>query len=225
MGLLGCQASFQRLMEKAMEGIEACIVYIDDLLIHSNTHQKHLVILDKVMCRLVNNGLKINLDKCFFGNTEVSYLGFTLTPKGITPGKDKLACIKRTTPPTSVKMVCSFIGLCNFFRTHIKNFHTLAQPLNKLLCKDSPWKGGLLPPDASNEFYRLCAALISDPIVAYPRADYQYALIVNASTGTATTPLDMGFILAQTDESQKFLVIFYGSRQLVDDEKTTLHFS
>ena len=128
-GLLGCRASFQCLTEKAMEGIEACIVYIDDQLIHSNTHQKHLAILEKVMCRLVENGLKINLDKCVFGNTEVSYLGFTLTLKGITPGKDKLACIKRASPPTSIKIVRSFVGLCNFFRTHIKNFHTLAQPL------------------------------------------------------------------------------------------------
>ena len=60
MGLLGCPASFQRLMQKAMEGIAACIVNIDDLLIHTNTHKKHLVTLDKVMSRLVENSLKIN---------------------------------------------------------------------------------------------------------------------------------------------------------------------
>ena len=80
MGLLSCPASFQRLMEKAMEGIESCIVYIDDLLIHSDTHEKHLVSLEQVMARLEEHGLKINLDKCFFGNKEVSYLGFPLTP-------------------------------------------------------------------------------------------------------------------------------------------------
>ena len=44
MGLLGCPASFQRLMEKAMEGIQACIVYIDDLLTHTDTHEKHLIV-------------------------------------------------------------------------------------------------------------------------------------------------------------------------------------
>ena len=72
-----------------MEGI-----HIDDLLIHTNIHKKYLIVLEKVMPHLEENNLKINLDKCFFGNTEVSYIGFTLTPKGITPGKDKLACIK-----------------------------------------------------------------------------------------------------------------------------------
>jgi hypothetical protein len=34
--------------------------------------------------------LKINLDKSIFGNKEVSYLGFTLTPEGIKPRKNKL---------------------------------------------------------------------------------------------------------------------------------------
>ena len=126
----------------------------------------------------------------------MSYLGFILTPRGITPGKDKLACIRRAQPPTMVKMVRSFVGLCNFFRTHIKNFHTLAQPLKKLLCKNSTWKGGPLLPEADTAFYRLRAALTSDPIVAYPKSVKQYSLIVDTSAGTATTPGGMGFILA-----------------------------
>ena len=85
--------------------------------------------------------------------------------------------------------------------------------------QNSTWKGGPLPPDAELAFVRLRAALTSDPIVAYPRSDRQYALIVDASTGTATIPGGMGFILAQTDEHQNFHVISYGSRQLVDAEK------
>jgi hypothetical protein len=83
MGLLGCPAGFQRLMEKLMDRIENVIVYIDDLLIHSKTHEHHLVILDIVMTRLTDNNMKINIAKCFFGNTEVNYLGFRLTPQGI----------------------------------------------------------------------------------------------------------------------------------------------
>jgi hypothetical protein len=66
MGLLGCPASFQRLMEATMDGISKVIVYIDDLLIHSSSHPEQLLILDSVMERLASNGLKINLDKCVF---------------------------------------------------------------------------------------------------------------------------------------------------------------
>ena len=219
MGLLGCPASFQRLMESAMLGIAKVIVYIDDLLLHSSTHSEQLEILSAVLGRLVHYGLKINLDKCIFGNEEVSYLGFTLTPNGIVPGKDKLQAIKNATPPTDIKMVRSFIGLCNFFRTHIKNFSTLSQPLTKLTRNDSNYKGGTLPPEAMRAFLQLKLALTSDPVVAYPRADRHYALIVDASTGTATTEGGMGAILTQVDKQGTFHVISYGSRQLIKHEK------
>ncbi len=83
MGLLRCPASFQCLMEGALCKIANLIIYIDDLLVHMQTHQ----VWDKVLDRLQTHNLKINLYKCCFGNKEVSYLGFTLTPEGIKPGK------------------------------------------------------------------------------------------------------------------------------------------
>ena len=52
MGLLGCPASFQRLMEADMSGIAKVIVYIDDLLIHTATHDEHLLVLNSVLERL-----------------------------------------------------------------------------------------------------------------------------------------------------------------------------
>ncbi len=49
-------------MEGALQNIQNVIVYIDDLLIHSDTHEKHLKILENVLERLKQNQLKINLD-------------------------------------------------------------------------------------------------------------------------------------------------------------------
>jgi hypothetical protein len=86
MGLLGCPASFQRLMETVLGNISNVLVYIDDVLLHTAT-QEHLQVLDKVFERLHQNHLKVNLDKCVFGNREVSYLSFMLTPEGIKPGR------------------------------------------------------------------------------------------------------------------------------------------
>jgi Reverse transcriptase (RNA-dependent DNA polymerase) len=94
MGLLGCLASFQRLMEGVLRNLQKVIVYIDALLIHSDTHERHPQILEQVLELLHQNHLKINLEKCIFGNKEVSYLGFTLTPEGIKPGKNKLKAIQ-----------------------------------------------------------------------------------------------------------------------------------
>ncbi len=122
MGLLGCPASFQRLMEGVLRDIPNVLVYIDDLLVHTDTHEKHLQVLDQVLAQLHKNHLKINLEKCVFGNKEVSFLGFTLTSVGIKPGKNKLKAIQDAKPSTDIKTICSFVGLCNFFRVHIKDF-------------------------------------------------------------------------------------------------------
>jgi len=105
MGLLGCPVSFQQLMEGVMRNISNVIVYLDDLLVHTTTHKEHLKILEQVLERLHSHNLKFNLDKYFFGKKEVSYLGFTFTPEGIKPGKNKLKAIKNAKPPTDVKTI------------------------------------------------------------------------------------------------------------------------
>ncbi len=83
-------------------GLANVIVYIDNLLVHSATHTEHITALDQVLQRLVQNNIKINLQKCFFGSKEVSYLGFCLTEQGILPGTDKLKAVNNTPPPANV---------------------------------------------------------------------------------------------------------------------------
>jgi hypothetical protein len=219
MGLLGCPASFQRLVEAAMHGVANVIVYIDDLLLHTSTHAQHKQLLQQLFDRLRNSGLKVNLKKCEFGATNVSYLGFRLTPNGILPGSDKLKAVRDTPPPANVHQVRQFLGLCNFFRTHVRNFSQVSSPLNKLTRKDTLWKGGHLPPDAFMAYSELKQALISEPIVDYPRQNRAFSLIVDAATGNDVTDGGLGAILCQTDENGHQRVIAYGSRALVKHEK------
>jgi len=84
MGLLGCPASFQRFLEGVLHDINNGLVYIDDLLVHTDSDEEHLEVLDKVLAHLRKNHLKFNLEKCVFGNNKFSFLGFTL----IKPGKN-----------------------------------------------------------------------------------------------------------------------------------------
>jgi len=196
MGLLRCLALFQQMMEKFMRGIPNAIGYIDDLLIHSKTHEEHLDYLEQVLKRLGENHMKLNIKKCFFGNTEVSYLRLVLMPKGIKPGRDKLKAIKAAQPPTDMKTVRSFIGLCNFFWTHIKNFSKVSAPLTKITRKDSGYNGGPLPKEAI------------EAVVAYPRSDSKYVLITDASTGTDTIVRGFGAVLTQVNEKKKYCLRF-----------------
>ncbi len=88
------------------------LAYIDGLLVQTKDHGKHLEILDELFTRFRKHGLNINLLKSFFGATEVSYLGFKLTPEQL----------KAAEPPNDNTEVRAFLGLCNFFRGHVRNF-------------------------------------------------------------------------------------------------------
>ena len=219
MGLKSCPGGFQRLVELAMLGLKQVIVYIDDLILHSTNHESHRLGLQQMFDRLRKTGLKVNLKKCNFGSTNVSYLGFRLTPEGILPGLDKLQAVRDAKPPTNVHQVRQFLGLCNFFRAHVRNFSAIANPLNQLTRKESVWRGGILNDKALKAFNELKTALCSEPVVAYPRKDRPYSLIVDAATGNTEQEGGMGAILCQLDEKSNYRVIAYASRALAKHEK------
>jgi hypothetical protein len=170
------------------------------------------------MCGVVQHNIKINLQKCVFGNKEVSYLGFQLTEEGIKPGTDKLKAVKNAPLPSNVHEVRQFLGLCNFFRGHVRNFAQLTSPLTALTKKECPWKGGQLPPDALQAFLELQTYLCSEPIVDYPHSNRPYALIVNASLGDDKKPGGLGAILTQMNSNGQHCVIAYASRKLQKHE-------
>ena len=221
MGLLGCPASFQRMMEAVVKGLEGIIVYIDDLLVHSDTHEKQINILEQLFQWLLQNGIKVNLDKCIFGNKNVSYLGFQITEKGIIPGSYKLKAIQDVAPPSNVHEVRQFLGLCNFFWNHVKNFAQISAPLTELTHKDNEWKAGPLPTDTMKAFKEMQTILVSEPVMAYPRRKCPYALITDASLGDSDQkkPRGLGAILTQIDEKGEHQVIAYASWKLVQHEK------
>ena len=149
----------------------------------------------------------------------MEYLGFKLTPHGVLPGTDKTEIIRNAAPPDTVHKVQQFLGLCNFFRSHIKDFAIRSHPLTILTKNDCEWKGGPLPPGAMESFLELKTALSSSPLVAFPRSDRQYALITDAACGDDTNPGGMGAILTQIDTNGCFYVISYASRKLLKHEK------
>jgi len=113
-------------------------------------------------------------------------------------------------------VVQSFVGLCNFFQTHIKDFAIIA--LFKVTRKDSGYKNGPLPQDALHTLKVFQQLLTSEPVKAFPRSDRKYALITEAATGTADCTGGLGAILTQMDEHGNHFAISFASRQLKDHE-------
>ncbi len=190
-----------------------------DLSSDTKDHGKHLEVLDELFTRLRKHGLQINLPKSFFGATEVSYLRLKLTPDGIKPGADKLIAVAAAKPPNDITEARAFLGLCNFFRGHVRNFTQMAAPLKLLTTNMCEWKGGPLPADAEKAFKELKSVLISIPVVHYPSPNLPYALITEACLADTSNPGGYSAILAQIKPDGEFEVISYANRKLKCHEK------
>lgn len=74
-GLRNAPATFQRLMNRVLGDVPNCAAYLDDVLVYTDTWERHLELLELVFTRLSEASLVLNLDKCEFGKGIVSYLG------------------------------------------------------------------------------------------------------------------------------------------------------
>ena len=154
----------------------------------------------------------------FCSATKTMYQGFSLTEDGIIPGTNKLKAVKAAQPPSSVKQVRQFLGLCNFFRGHIQPFAQLTGPLASLTTKDSGCKYAKLPETALRAFRQLQSLLCSATVLSYPRKGRRYALITDVSLGDEKTPGRLGGILTQVDK-KLFHINSYMNRKLQKYEK------
>jgi hypothetical protein len=138
-GLCGAPAAFSRLMDTIMEGASNVITYLDNVLIHSATHEAQIAHHCHAIQWTHGAGLALNPMKSILGSIRVEYLGHTISSDGVRPGKDKTQAMKDITEPKSMKQLKSFIGLANYFRSYVKGFARVASDLNHRLRKRGDW--------------------------------------------------------------------------------------
>jgi hypothetical protein len=116
-GLMGAPASFSRLIDVLLADVKNILTYIDDVLVHSPSHEEHLKHLSAAIDKIGAANLRLNPKKCVFGSDSVEYLGHTLSGDGVRPGQDKAKAMQTAQPPRSVKELRLFCGLANYFRS------------------------------------------------------------------------------------------------------------
>jgi hypothetical protein len=113
------------------------VIYIDDILVYSNSMEEHVEYLRKVFQRLRENKLYAKFEKCEFEVSEVDFLGHRITQEGLKMDDHKVKAILDWEPPKSVPALRSFSGLASYNGKFIKNFAKIATPLIDLLKKSS----------------------------------------------------------------------------------------
>ena len=102
-GLCNAPSTFQRLMQRILQGLGSfCSVYIDDILVFSESMEEHLIHLTQIFDRIESFGLKLHLHKCSLGQSEVLFLKHVVSAKGIHPDPGKIRAVSKFPVSTSV---------------------------------------------------------------------------------------------------------------------------
>lgn len=117
LGLHGAAATFQRLVDQVLRGLDSCAVaYIDNIVIFSKSWEQHLEHLTDLFERIQRAGLVINAKKCQIAKQRVSFLGYVAGGGSVRPQVDKLHVILSCAPPSTKKSVRSFLGLIGWYK-------------------------------------------------------------------------------------------------------------
>lgn len=224
-GVCNGPATFQRLMQVTMSDLifRILLVYLDDILVFSETFEQHLERLETVLKRLAETGLKVKLQKCAFLQQSVKFLGHQVSAEGVGTDPSKVSAVKNWKVPTTVKELQSFLGFCGYYRRLIRGFSQIAGPLHDLVNKCSGVKKshqfcGLWTPGCDSSFEQLKEKLTTAPILGF--ADFTQPFVVE----TDASQHGLGAVLCQQQGDTK-RVIAYASRRLRQAEKNDRNYS
>lgn len=209
-GLTNATASFQRLMDSIIgPELEPNVYsYLDDIIIASDTLEKHFKLLELVLKKLHLAKLRVKWEKCEFCMSEVTYLGFKVDKNGLRIDPEKTRPVVEYPAPRNVKELRRFLGMCSWYRRFVPSFAETTGPLTKLLRKQQKWEWS----DAQNQaFESLKSRLVSSPILSRPDFTQPFCVQTDASHS------GLGAVLTQTIDGKEH-VISYASRTLTKPE-------
>ena len=132
-GVATALAIFQRTMESLLGDLRHVCIYLDNILVTVESEAAHLQNLAAVLERLESAGFCLKHEKCFFMISEVEYLGYSISSKGIQPVSVKVRALKHDPRLRDVSQLRWFLGLLNYYWKFLPNLATLLQPLYDML--------------------------------------------------------------------------------------------
>ena len=201
-------AFYQQYMNEVLFDFLNCFiqVYLNDILIYSKTHRKHVDYVCLVLSRLWEAGLQIDIWKYKFHIQKTKFLKLILTTEEFEMNSKKIKAIKNWSMLNNLKLTQSFLRFCNFYKCFIYCFFNLAKPLSKLTKKNQlfEWIS-----ECQDSFESLKNALFKASVLAHFDPDRKTVLKINAFqyiTG--------GVLFQYSDDDSLCSVTFYSKNML-----------
>lgn len=210
-GLHNAPATWQRLIDNVLgPDLEPHVfVYLDDVVVITQTFEEHLRILDEVFRRLREAKLTISFDKCQFCRPEMKYLGYVVDRNGLHVDPDKVKAMLGIPVPTTIKEVRRIVGTFSWYRRFIPDFASVISPITSLLKKSRTfcWTS-----ECEASFKKIKELLITAPVLSCP--DYSLPFEIQADASA----YGIGSVLTQPHPDGE-RVICYLSRSLTKQER------
>ena len=219
-GLCNSPATYQRLMNECFEGLhlKSCLIYLDDIIVFSDTYEEHLQRLRQVFQRIRQTGMKLTPSKCSLFKTRINFLGHIVSENGIETDVEKIQRINDWPTPKNPNEVRQFLGFAGYYRKFVKDFAQICKPLYMLMpftkskkrkkLPEKHWEWGV---SQEESFKKLKEVLTSPPVLGY--ADYTKPFELH----TDACSQGLGAVLYQEQNGRK-RVISYASRGLSKSE-------
>ena len=179
-GLTKAPAAFMSLMNRVFQPYldQFVVVFVDDILIYSQSeveHEDHLRIVQQL---LRDHQLYAKFSKCEFWLAGVGFLGHVVSASGVSMDPGKVEAVMSWERPKSIFEIRSFLGLAGYYKRFIEDFSHLAAPMTRLT-----WKEVKFVWDDSREraFQELKRRLTLAPILIVPERGQRYTVYCDAS--------------------------------------------
>ena len=210
-GLTNGPSSFQQYINDVLWDYlnDFCQAYLDDILIYSKTRSEHRQHVSKVLSRLREAGLQVDIKKCEFDVQETAFLGVMVSGQGLRMDPRKVEAVVNWKTPSNLKEVQGFVGFANFYRRFIKDFSKVVKPLVALTRKDTPF---VWSQDCTQAFQSVKQQVTAAPVLRHFDPKRQAILETDASDYVT------GGVLSQYDDDHVLRPVAFYSRSMVPAE-------
>ena len=209
-GMKNSPATFQRLINLLIAGLDGVDAYIDDVILFSDSWEHHLRIIKDFFDRLTEYNLTVNLVKSEFCHATVTFLGHVVGQGQVKPVSAKVQAITEFPVPADKKQLMRFLGMAGYYRKFCNNFSSISAPLTNLLKRNTKFVWSTV---CQESFDQIKAMLQSSPVLLAPDFSKPFKLAVDASD------VGIGGVLLQEDSSGVDHPVCYFSKKLNRHQK------
>ena len=207
-GISSISEHYNRRMTEAFNGLSGFRRIVDDFVIYDSNIADHLTHVEQFLQRCAENNIALNMEKCQFFKSEVTFAGFQLSSRGYKVDPSITEAITRYPIPANRTDLRSFMGLVNQLSTSTHTLASLLTPFRPLLSTKNEFVWSSHHQEA---FAKVKTSLTTSPLLSF------FDMTKPTRLSTDASRQGLGFVLQQQTGGE-WTLVQAGSRFLSDAE-------